>query len=111
MAQANGFAYWLVVLARGVPQLIRAGLFIAGIYFFVTESWNAGFAFFLVLLFWKAVTIQTKLEEIRDAVRGFSDDDVFAAFKTGVKLPSDTKGLLGEMTVLLRDIRNNQMQP
>src|SRR5438477_1137405 len=109
MAGSNRFAYWLLLLARGIPKLIRPGLFLAGIYFFISESWNAGFGCFLVLLWWKAATIQAKLEEIRDPMRGFSDDDVFAAIKSGGNLSFDTKGLLSEIAVVLRDIRNNQI--
>lgn len=84
-------------------------MFVIGIYFFVTESWNAGFACFIFLLLWKAATIQTKLEEIRDAIRGFSDDDVLAAIKGDGEPPSEEQGLLKEMTILLRDIKNNKM--
>ena len=61
------------------------------------------------MLLWKGATIQAKIEEMRDAIQGFSDDDVYAAIKTGESLPTQSKGLLSEIAVLLRDIRNNQM--
>src|SRR4051812_21290221 len=79
------------------------------VYCFATESWYAGFGCFAVLLFWKGATIQSKLEEIRNTLRGFSDDDVLQAVKSGTSPTWNQKGLLGEIAVLLRDIRNNQM--
>src|SRR5882724_1446374 len=109
MNRPSRLAYWLVVLGRDTPKLIRLVLFLAGGYFLLTASWYAGFGCFLVLLWWKTNIVQARLEEIRDGIRGFSEADVLEAIKNGADTPPNPKGLLNEITALLRDVRNNQM--
>ena len=91
------------------PKLIRLALFCVGIYFFFTDQWNAGFGCFTVLLWWKLGIVEDRLQELRDAIRGLTDDELMEAIKQGTTTPPLSKNGLGEIVVLLRDIRNNQM--
>jgi hypothetical protein len=109
MPTPSRVAYWIVVVIRDTPRLIRLVLFGAGVFFLVTKSWYAGFGCFAVLLWWKANLIQARLEEIRNALRGFTDDEALEVIEGGGT--PNQKGLLNEIIILLQDIRNYQMGP
>lgn len=89
-------------------SVARALLFVAGLYFLFVKEWVQGFGCLLVLLVWQMTTVQQLLEAIRDSVRGFTDDEMFARARTGVVGLPDAKGF-GEIPVILRDIRNTQI--
>jgi hypothetical protein len=54
----------------------------------LSREWFAGLGCFLILLFWEAVNIANRLEDIRDHIRGFSDDELLDTV-TGKKARSD----------------------
>jgi hypothetical protein len=90
-------------------RVSRVVLFAAGLYFLVVKEWVEGFGCLLVLLVWQISTVQQLLEAIRDTLRGFTDEEMFAKARTDANGLPDPKGL-GEIPVLLRDIRNNHLR-
>lgn len=92
MPSSSRVTYWVVLVMCDAPRLIRLALFVAGVFFLFTESWYAGFGCFAVLLWWKANLIQARLEEIRNVLRGFTDDEWLEAIKSGETMHPNQKG-------------------
>ena len=101
--------FWILSLSRLVRKTFRLVLFVAGVYFVIEGPWSYGVACLGILALWKLDMIQDRLEAVRDHLRGLSDDDIYDALKRGDIESMKTKGLLQEAIVVLRDIRNNQM--
>jgi hypothetical protein len=101
--------FWILILSRLVLKTFRLALFVAGLYFVMEGPRSFGVACLAILALWKLDMIQERLEAVRDHLRGLSDDDIYEALKRGEIEPLKTKGLLQEAVVILRDIRNNQM--
>jgi hypothetical protein len=103
------FLFWILILTRSVRKLFRVALLVAGVYFVLEGPWINGVGCFAILVLWKLDILQDRVEAIRDHLRGLSDDDIYEALKRGDIELMKTKGHLQEAIVILRDIRNNQM--
>jgi hypothetical protein len=101
--------FWILVVSRLVRKLFRLALLVAGVYFVLEGPSSYGVACFAILALWKLDILQDRLETIRDHLRGLSDDDIYEALRRGDAESLKAKGLLQESVVILRDIRNNQM--